>query len=505
MQYLRRNLLPILVGVSATLVAIAAVVVIVDRVRDGGEPERVVRLGALRIDLDEFADMFEGLDLDDIDDLGDLDRLREFVRSLDLDELLPSIDELRERLGALRAGGGAVLGVTVGDEDGAVVVREVQPGTPAARAGVEAGDEIVSVDGIRVDSIDELREQLDAIEPGEDYELVVRRDGESMTLEVERRAFVAAGAGDRLRDFFRDRLDQPSPRVQPRDGREPPGARRPFAAPEAPAGPRLGVTAVETSEGVRVAQIEPGSGAAQAGLRPGDVITHVEGRRVTNIQQLRERLLDFEPGDAVSVTVLRNGEREVLRVRLSGSAERVTRPGRAAFGIDGFDGQLERLFRDAGQLNPGARRQFMERLTELMRRFAGSFESGAGQRPELPPAGAPAPELRPATGLPGGAVLERLADLVAERLAARAGHNLAPAPVPEASALADAPLGELTVYFGRVNELGDASIVLTGELGPVRLQYGEHTQTIGNLPPRVGGLVVAVTRGREMQLLIVVG
>ena len=31
---------------------------------------------------------------------------------------------------------------------------------------------------------------------------VVRRDGERMTLEVERRAFVAAGAGDRLRDFL---------------------------------------------------------------------------------------------------------------------------------------------------------------------------------------------------------------------------------------------------------------------------------------------------------------
>ena len=76
MQYLRRNFLPILVGVSATLVAIAAVVVIVDRVRDGGEPARVVRLGALRVDLDELADTIEGLDLDNIDDRGDLDRLR---------------------------------------------------------------------------------------------------------------------------------------------------------------------------------------------------------------------------------------------------------------------------------------------------------------------------------------------------------------------------------------------------------------------------------------------
>ena len=502
MQYLRRNFLPILVGVSATLVGIAAVVVIVDRVRDGGEPERVVRLGALQIDLDELVDTFEGLDLDDVDDL---DRLREFMRSFDLDQLLPSIEGLRERLGAVRVGGGPAFGVTVGAEDGAVVVREVQPGTPAARAGVEAGDEIVSVDGVRVDDIDQLREVLDAIEPGENYELAVRRDGERMTLEVERQAFVAAGVGDRLRDFFRRRLDQPSPSIQPPEGREPPEARRPFDAPEAPAGPRLGVTAVETPEGVRVAQIEPRSPGAQAGLRPGDVITRVEGRRVASIEQLRERLLDFEPGDAMSVTVLRDGEREVLRVRLARPAERVTQPGRTPSGSDGLDDQLERLFRDAGQLNPGGRRQFMERLTNLMRRFAGSFESSAAQRLGLRPSGAPAPELRPANGLPDGAALERLADLVAERLAAR-GVLGAPAPgatpTPQASA---APPAELTAYFGRVVAIDAGSVTLTGTLGAITLQLTAGTARVGFKQAAAGDLVTAVVLGDVVQMLIVVG
>ena len=499
MQYLRRNFLPILVGVSATLVAIAAVVVIVDRVRHAAVPERVVRLGALRIDLDELVDTFEGLDLDD------LDRLREFMRSFDLAELLPSIEELREQLGAVRVGGGPVLGVTVEAGDGAVVVRAVQPGTPAARAGIEAGDEIVSVDGIRVDGIDELREVLDAIEPGEDYELVVRRDGDRMTLEVERQAFVAAGVGDRLRDFFRGPLDQPSPRVLPRDGRELPEARRPFAAPETPAGPRLGVTAVETPDGVRVARIEPRGAGPQAGLQPGDVITRIEGRRVASIEQLRERLLDFEPGDAVSVTVLRDGEREVLRVRLSGPAERVTRPGRAPSGIDGLDGQLERLFRDAGQLHPGGRRQFMERLTDLIERFAGSFESGAAQRPELRPAGAPAPELRPANGVPDGAALERLADLVAERLAARGVLGAsAPGstPAPQASA---APPAELTAYFGRVVAIDAGSVTLTGTLGAVTLQLTAGTARVGFKQAAAGDLVTAVVLGDVVQMLIVVG
>ena len=55
MGYLRRNFLPLLVGLSATLVGIAAVVVIVDTVADDDDaPARVSRSGAPDFDLDRF-------------------------------------------------------------------------------------------------------------------------------------------------------------------------------------------------------------------------------------------------------------------------------------------------------------------------------------------------------------------------------------------------------------------------------------------------------------------
>jgi S1-C subfamily serine protease len=87
-------------------------------------------------------------------------------------------------------------------------------------------------------------------------------------------------------------------------------------------------------EGVVILDVEPGSGAAKAGLTglrieqdgriiPGDVITALEGQRVTTVGRLLGRLDDFRPGDTVTLTVSRAGrEQEVrdVRVKLGGGA-----------------------------------------------------------------------------------------------------------------------------------------------------------------------------------------
>lgn len=69
--------------------------------------------------------------------------------------------------------------------DGAVVVQTVGAGTPAAAAGLQAGDRLVAVN--QQDVAD--REQFDAVladtRPGQSIELQVRRDGQVQTLEAE--------------------------------------------------------------------------------------------------------------------------------------------------------------------------------------------------------------------------------------------------------------------------------------------------------------------------------
>src|SRR5215218_8414086 len=79
----------------------------------------------------------------------------------------------------------AYLGVSIEDGDGGARIAEVRPETPAARAGLEAGDVVTEVDGETVQSGDDLRLAVEAHKPGDSLELTVKRDGDTKTVTVE--------------------------------------------------------------------------------------------------------------------------------------------------------------------------------------------------------------------------------------------------------------------------------------------------------------------------------
>ena len=72
--------------------------------------------------------------------------------------------------------------------------------------------------------------------------------------------------------------------------------------------------AVESGE--LVDSVEPGTGAEAAGVRRGDVITAIEGTPVESYGDLLGTLRDYQPGDTVSLTVVRDGEERTLDVTL---------------------------------------------------------------------------------------------------------------------------------------------------------------------------------------------
>ena len=57
--------------------------------------------------------------------------------------------------------------------------------------------------------------------------------------------------------------------------------------------------------GVRVAQVEIGSPAAKGGVVPNDIITEINGIRVTSYQEIKAELAQFKPGDKITLTVFR--------------------------------------------------------------------------------------------------------------------------------------------------------------------------------------------------------
>ena len=82
-----------------------------------------------------------------------------------------------------------------------------------------------------------------------------------------------------------------------------------------------------TNEGVYVNEVPADGAAAEAGLEKGDVITAVDGVKVTKMAELQEELIKHKPGDKVSITFLRNKKSTTKSLTLrneQGTTDKVT-------------------------------------------------------------------------------------------------------------------------------------------------------------------------------------
>jgi Do/DeqQ family serine protease len=74
---------------------------------------------------------------------------------------------------------------------------------------------------------------------------------------------------------------------------------------------------LDKAEGVYITDIEPNSGAAKAGLKRGDFITHINGMPVNNASDMQGQIARFRPGDNISVMVSRSGKVVNANVQLT--------------------------------------------------------------------------------------------------------------------------------------------------------------------------------------------
>jgi serine protease Do/serine protease DegQ len=82
---------------------------------------------------------------------------------------------------------------------------------------------------------------------------------------------------------------------------------------------RLGISMEDVAggEGARVAEVQPSSPAAQAGLKPGDVVTALNGRPVRGAAELRARLGVVPVGETVDLRVQRGKEAHQVKARIA--------------------------------------------------------------------------------------------------------------------------------------------------------------------------------------------
>jgi serine protease Do/serine protease DegQ len=179
------------------------------------------------------------------------------------------------------------LGISMQDVTGGegAVVAEVQPDSPAARAGLRRNDVVHALNGRPVRSAAELRARLGVMPVGETVELRVRRGGETRTLQarIGEIAGAAGAGGQTVQELAGAALQEVERRSS--QGRE---------------------------RAVLVASVSAGSAAFRHGLRAGDLILGVNGRRVQSVAQLANAL---RASSSVALNVLRGDSLLSLPVR----------------------------------------------------------------------------------------------------------------------------------------------------------------------------------------------
>jgi len=82
----------------------------------------------------------------------------------------------------------------------------------------------------------------------------------------------------------------------------------------------MGISGVPSSgskPGVLVERADTPGPAASAGLRPGDVIQAIDGRAVSKMEDVQSILSAHEPGQSISLRVLRSGHEKTMTVQLA--------------------------------------------------------------------------------------------------------------------------------------------------------------------------------------------
>jgi len=176
------------------------------------------------------------------------------------------------------------------------LVTSVRDGSPAAAAGVKAGDVIVEYDGRTVARATELPRAVADTPVGRTVKLKILRDGASVTLTATV-ARLESSQQARVRD--EERAAEPA-RL---------GIATRTLTPQV--AEQAGVAA---QRGVLVVDVTSGSRADAAGFQPGDVIAEVDHHAVAGVAEMQAALKEHRAGVPIVFRVTRDGEAMWLAV-----------------------------------------------------------------------------------------------------------------------------------------------------------------------------------------------
>ncbi|MFQ5518887.1 MAG: DegQ family serine endoprotease [Mariprofundus sp.] len=218
----------------------------------------------------------------------------------------PILDELREKGHVTRAR----LGVHITDVDKetmhalglknreGALVPQVEAGSAADKAGILAGDVIISIDGEAIRKSHDLPIRVARHSPGDKVKIGLIRNGKKKTITVKVEAMPDDGVaknGQAHQDRSKVRLGMVVDNLTSA-----------LAA-------RL---QTRVKKGVVVQQIQRGLPAARAGIQRGDVIYRINGKNVDHVRDFSKLARSFKKGDVLRVMLDRHGDQVFALLKL---------------------------------------------------------------------------------------------------------------------------------------------------------------------------------------------
>ncbi|WP_251976456.1 DegQ family serine endoprotease [Salinicola avicenniae] len=183
------------------------------------------------------------------------------------------------------------------DDARGALVSDVSDDSPAAEAGLQAGDVILGVDGTDIDDSTTLPRLIGQVAPGDEVQLQVMRGGDEQDIDVT--------VGDWPESLQAD------------------GSRGGKSADDQA---KLGIAISDLSDqqkqqldidhGVLVRRVDPRGAAAGAGIQPGDVIVSFDQQAVSSADELIDAVKQADGDRAIPVRLIRDGNSLFVALRL---------------------------------------------------------------------------------------------------------------------------------------------------------------------------------------------
>ncbi|MEM1068765.1 MAG: PDZ domain-containing protein [Planctomycetota bacterium] len=274
----------------------------IDKAKQNGSSEAVITqimpespAEKAKIEVGDVLVKIDGEDVESFDDLLAVQRKKKLGQNVKLslirkEEPLEIEVKLTGRPGSNARVPTVYLGVTGETKDSKVVLNSISERTPAATAGLKAGDIVVTADGKPAESYEALVQLVQSKSDGYKLELAVKRGEEDLKIT----ATLVNRPGSEPRPSNRA--------IMGIQGEDQPGG------------------------GAKMTVITDGGPSEKAGLKAGDIIKKVAGAETANYQALIAEIRKREPDDKMKVTVVR-GEKELeleitLGDRNAGSSSR---------------------------------------------------------------------------------------------------------------------------------------------------------------------------------------